>query len=816
MSVLEGRRLRLEVNGASHAPRIQFRFDGFPSDFVIDEKRLAAFMERRAPGRDKLSTSRRESDIVHWKSSCEGFILNENVRPGDYGAERTVPRPGHADFPQYVRYGRIPTGGGSNSGRMTAAYCAAGGVCLQYLESRGISVAAKIVTCGDIEKAKKAGDSVGGVIECEIRGVPVGLGGAMFDGLDGDLSRAVFGIPGVKGVEFGNGFAACGLKGSQNNDAFVIRNGEVQTRTNSHGGILGGFSSGMPIVFRVAMKPTPTVFREQDSVDLKTMKPAKLAMKGRHDPCIVRRAVPVVEAMAAFVIADAILFREEELPRVCLTLTGRTLAEDLAQYRSQKLFTDMVELRVDLLDRGEIAAVKDFPARLAKEAGRPVPMILTCRRKCDGGVWSASEKSRATLIRKLVKELTRPLSTSTSSLHLPLYLDLESDFHLCDDVKGVRIVRSTHCFDEKSAKTFLKKLSAVPSRRCEKEVLKLAIKSDLPLGVKLIERFRDDPREHVVMAMGHEGFFTRALARYSHSKWVYTSVGGLSELGHVTPEELVRDFRIRDLAATGPGNELFGVTGWPLKKTRSPELHNAAFVNEGAAALMVSIPCPDIRQSLKAMKDLGMLGLAVTIPHKETVMPLLDRIDASAKAVGAVNTVLRHGDKFCGYNTDVAGFTRALVEFVTGNPDSVGIALRAIRFQSVGIALRAIRGTAGVRALPDMKVALLGAGGAAKACKYALKKLGCKVTVFHRKPLTAGFDLIVNATPVDPIPEYVFRGDELVYDLRYVPETTELMARAAKAGCRVCNGFSMLRYQAEEQRKIWCGDVVSYCKEVES
>ena len=803
MTSLKGRRLRLTVNGASHAQRIDFSLSGLPAGFLVDDRKLAEFMERRAPGRDKLSTARRESDAVHWTQPGCGYILNENVRPGDYGAERTVPRPGHADFPQFVRFGRIPTGGGENSGRLTAAYCAAGGVCLQYLESRGVSVAAKIVRCGDIEKAKKAGDSVGGVIECEVKGVPVGLGGAMFDGLDGEISKAVFGIPGVKGIEFGNGFAACDLKGSQNNDAFVVRNGEVRTRTNNHGGILGGYTSGMPIVFRVAMKPTPTVFSEQDSVDLKTMKSAKLAMKGRHDPCIVRRAVPVVEAMVAFAIADAIIDREERYPRVCLTLTGKTVAEDLAQYMSQKLFTDMVELRIDLLERGEISAAMDFPARLAKVAGYTVPVLVTCRRKCDGGAWAGSEKSRASLLKKLIRAFTAPLFNFNSGLQL--YLDLESDFHELDGFAkkcGVRIVRSTHCFDEKSSKALLKKFSAATSRRCEDEILKLAIKCDLLNAVALIKRSRGCPHDHVVMAMGYEGFFTRALAAQSRSKWVYTSVGGLSELGHVTPSELVRDFRFHDYDSDAISADLFGVTGWPLKKTRSPELHNAAFFAESKNALMVSIPCPDIRKSLQAMKDLGMIGLAVTIPHKEKVISLLDRIDPVAKAVGAVNTVLRCGDRFYGYNTDVAGFTRALVEFVTNSPFPVPHS-----------------------PFPAMRVALLGAGGAAKACKYALRKLGCKVTVFHRRSLTDGFDLIVNATPVDPIPEYVFRGDELVYDLRYVPETTELMARAAKAGCRVCNGFSMLRYQAEEQRKIWYGDmersrgilnIVSYCKEVES
>ena len=756
-----GNFLKLSVRGASHAPSIGFSLANFPAGFRIDADALKVFMERRAPGRDGLSTPRREPDAVVFDEGVTdgvttggkilGHIDNLDIRPGDYGAGRTVPRPGHADWPQYVRYGRIPSGGGANSGRMTAAYCAAGGICLQYLAARGFSVEAKIDGCGDIWKAKKAGDSVGGIIRCEIRGVPAGLGGAMFDGLDGDLVRAVFAIPGVKGVEFGSGFAACGFMGSRNNDAFTIRNGEVRTRTNNHGGILGGFSSGMPIVFRVAMKPTPTVFTEQESVDLATMKSVKLAMKGRHDPCIVRRAVPVVEAMAAFAVADALLYRDDTFPRLCLTLTGKTLAEDLAQYRSQKFFTDLVELRVDLLDRSELASAAEFPELV------PLPVVLTCRRKGDGGAWSGSERSRAALFRRLLAKGRFA------------YVDFEADFHCCDKfTNGARVVRSIHRFDGRIPEVWT----------ADGEILKLAVKGkDVSVGVKLIRKFADDPREHVVMQMGYEGFFTRALAGASRSKWVYCSTGGLAGLGHVTPEELVRDFRIRDFGTAGNRADLFGVTGWPLKTTRSPELHNAAFFAEGREALMVPIPCADIRKALKAAAALGMRGLAVTIPHKETVLPLLDEIDPVAKAVGAVNTVRRTDDGgLHGYNTDVAGFTRAFAEFTSAVPGAGSVPL---------------------------KVALLGAGGAAKACRYALKKLGCKVETFHRRPLTDGFKVIVNATPVDPIPEYVFRGDELVFDLRYVPEVTDLMSRAAKAGCRVCNGFTMLKYQAEEQRRIW-------------
>ena len=788
MKFYRGKSLRLLVRGASHAPCIEFRLSGLPIDFSVDDRKLAAFMKRRAPGRDRLSTSRRESDFVNWVvPGHSGYILNENVRPGDYGEERTVPRPGHADWPQYVRYGRIPTGGGSNSGRMTAAFCAAGGCCLLFLESRGISVAAKIVRCGDIAKAKKEGDSVGGVIECEVRGVPVGLGGAMLDGLDGEISVAMFGIPGVKGIEFGNGFSAADLHGSENNDAFGVKNGEVITKTNRHGGILGGFSSGMPIVFRVAMKPTPTIFKEQDSVDLATLEQVKLSMKGRHDPCIVRRAVPVVEAMAAMTIADALLANDRQT-RICLTLTGKTLEEDLAQYESQKFFTDMVELRVDLLECEKVEKIVKFAKRIR------VPVILTCRRKRDGGAWKGGERQRAELLRRLISlgsaavgarritdfcpvtESYAPCPQGASKRAVFEYVDLESDFHACDKIcreAGVKIVRSLHVFDDKVDWDRMGSIKVADG-----EILKLAIKGkDISDGVKLLEKFVDCDIDHVVMQMGCEGFFTRALAGYSRSKWVYTSVGGLSELGHVSPEELVRDFRFRDVNVATQQVALFGVTGWPLKKTRSPELHNAAFFAEDIPALMVPMPCGDIRKALDAMKTLEMRGLAVTIPHKETILPLLDEIDETAKAVGAVNTVLCDDEgKLRGYNTDVAGFTRAFLDFVIEN--------------------RAPSRT-------EPRIALLGAGGAAKACRYAIKKLGCKVTVFHRKPLVGKFDVIVNATPVDPIPDYVFRGDELVFDLRYVPETTDLMSRAAAAGCKVCNGFAMLRHQAEEQRRIW-------------
>ncbi|MBO6166856.1 MAG: chorismate synthase [Kiritimatiellae bacterium] len=328
-----GRQLKLEVYGESHAPKIGMRLTGFPRGERVDVDKLQAFMERRAPGRDSNSTQRREPDEVEFVSgldakgvttggTIEAIIRNRDCRSGDY--EKSVPRPGHADYPNWVKTGAIPPGGGANSGRMTAPMCIAGALALQSLERKGVKIAAKAVFCPDIEEAKREGDSVGGIIECEIDGLKPGLGGAMFDGFDGAIAEAIFGIPGVKGIEFGNGFAAARLRGSENNDPFAIENGKVVTLGNNHGGILGGMTSGMKVVFRVAMKPTPSIYKEQKSVDLSTMTPVALTVRGRHDPCIALRAVPVVEALAAFTALDFILEDETSVEY------GENLMEEIA------------------------------------------------------------------------------------------------------------------------------------------------------------------------------------------------------------------------------------------------------------------------------------------------------------------------------------------------------------------------------------------------------------------------------------------------------------------------------------------------------
>ena len=749
-------------------------------------------MERRAPGRDGLSTARRESDAVEWLSGFDksgatdggvisGVIRNRDFRPGDYGKERTIPRPGHADFPQWVEMGRIPTGGGKNSGRLTAPLCAAGALCLQWLAQRGISIHASIESLGGewnankkdyekvILKARNDGDSVGGTVSCCVTGLPPGLGGPLFGGLETGISASLFGIPGVKGVTFGcRGDLMSGMRGSEYNDPFFVAGGLVGTPSIRQGGVLGGRTVGGLVMFSVAMRPTPTVFKPQASVDLATMKSADCVMKGRHDPCIVRRALPVVEAVTAFAVMDAILADEAAHPRICLTLTGKTLAEDIAQYESQRYFTDMVELRVDLLKKSERAKVVEFPKMLVKSSPWKVPVVLTFRRACDGGAFKGSEEERVRFFEKI---LSRRRGGAEGCFE---YVDFEEGFvgkKLVDAAHsaGVKVVRSLHKFDGPvpNLAARLKSLAA------EGDVAKVAFRPrTLDDVTRLFRQFKPGSGvcriPHVVMAMGLTGFPTRALAGRLGSLWTYASVGGLSELGHVTPHELVKTYRLRTVTKDAA---LYGVTGWPLKATRSPEINNAAFSVEDEDAVMVPFPSETPAAALRFMNALELRGMAVTIPHKRGIMPLLDRIDPFARKVGAVNTVVREGARLVGHNTDVKGFAEALVAFAGE--------------------------------LRGRKVALLGDGGAAQAVKVALKTLGARFKVFHRETPPQGFDVIVNATPVDPIPDYEFTGRELVYDLVYVPEVTPLMARAAAAGCRVENGFSMLQAQAAEQRRIW-------------
>ena len=355
MSSTFGKNLHISVFGGSHTEAIGVVIDGLPAGETIDQDALLRQMARRAPGRDKSSTPRKESDIprilcglldgVTTGAPLCLIIENTNIRSKDYSDLKIHPRPGHADYTAFVRYGghNDIRGGGHFSGRLTACLVAAGGIARQILQRRGILIGAHALQIGPvfdrrfdpvsispeelirlsetyfalldpekesamrdvIEEARMAQDSIGGIVECAVTGLPAGLGSPMFDGVENVLGAALFGVPAVKGVEFGDGFGVAALHGSENNDPFTYgEDGKVKTLTNHAGGVLGGITTGMPLVFRCAVKPTSSISRAQHTIDLSRGCDDTLSVHGRHDPCIVPRAIPVVEGVAAMALLD--------------------------------------------------------------------------------------------------------------------------------------------------------------------------------------------------------------------------------------------------------------------------------------------------------------------------------------------------------------------------------------------------------------------------------------------------------------------------------------------------------------------------------
>ena len=350
-----GNAIKISIFGESHGTGIGVVIDGFPSGVAYDEAFVLREMERRAPGRNKQSTARKEPDRPEIQSGIYNgkttgtpicaVIHNTNQRSNDYAELAAQPRPGHADYTGMLRYDSCndPRGGGHFSGRLTAPLVFAGALCKLWLKEQGVTVGSHIQSIAQIqdmpfddvevtaeqldalrnaeypvnnpraleamlaaiEEAREEQDSVGGVIECAAVGVPAGIGSPMFGGIENVFASILYGIPAVKGVEFGAGFDVACMRGSENNDAFYYdENGLVRTKTNNAGGILGGITTGMPILFRIAVKPTPSIGREQHTVDLTTKTNADLTIHGRHDPCIVPRAIPVAEAAAALALMD--------------------------------------------------------------------------------------------------------------------------------------------------------------------------------------------------------------------------------------------------------------------------------------------------------------------------------------------------------------------------------------------------------------------------------------------------------------------------------------------------------------------------------
>ena len=354
MSGMWGSKIKLSIFGESHGNAIGITIDGLPAGFSIDMDKIMMEMARRAPGKSSLSTPRKESDIPeilsgYFEGKTTGtplcaIIRNSNTKSKDYSKLKDVMRPGHADYTGAVRYKGFNDyrGGGHFSGRITAPLVFAGAICKQILEVKGIIVSAHINSIGKIKdcsflesdisdellnsfkekelplintkledemrqeilSARSSGDSIGGTIECAILGVSPGIGDPFFDSVESTLAHLMFSVPAVKGIEFGKGFDISKMRGSEANDEYYLENGNIKTKTNNNGGILGGITNGMPIIFNVAIKPTASIFKEQNTVNIVTMEETTLCIEGRHDPCIVQRALPVIEAVTAIGILE--------------------------------------------------------------------------------------------------------------------------------------------------------------------------------------------------------------------------------------------------------------------------------------------------------------------------------------------------------------------------------------------------------------------------------------------------------------------------------------------------------------------------------
>ena len=361
MNIL-GNFLKIVSFGESHGKCIGVVIDGFPSGFKIDFSNLKQEIKRRKPGQSKITTQRKELDKFEVLSGIfNGYttgapiciiVKNKDVDSSKYEKIRFLPRPGHADFTNFFKYNGFNDfrGGGRSSGRITVGFLIAGALAKDLLKKMlNVEILAytiqigKIkckkmtiseikknlennsVRCPDLEKAlkmenmilklKSLGDSIGGVVECQILNLKIGVGEPVFSSIESEISKAVFSIPAIKAIEFGAGFKVAEMKGSENNDEFIIKNNRILTRTNNCGGILGGISTGMPIIFRSYIKPTPSISKPQNTIDLKTKKPKKIIVEGRHDPCVVPRVVPVIEAMAGIVILDLAL-QAQLIPKV--------------------------------------------------------------------------------------------------------------------------------------------------------------------------------------------------------------------------------------------------------------------------------------------------------------------------------------------------------------------------------------------------------------------------------------------------------------------------------------------------------------------
>ncbi len=490
--------------------------------------------------------------------------------------------------------------------------------------------------------------------------------------------------------------------------------------------------------------------------------------------------------------------------KICLCLTATTLRKNLEILNEYRKWIDIAELRADYLTPDEALNIRKFP-ELAK-----IPTILTVRRTSDGGTFSGGESGRTTIFARGLSFADQNASNNFA------YIDLEEDYNVpsLQDAAlafGIKVIRSYHNMEDSNF-DFQEKMLKL--KKTGFEIPKVAcMANSLSDVTKIFNELKGVDYEHIVCAMGNYGVSTRILAKQLGSHLTYCSPPNTDMMtniiGHIDPIMLNDLYGFRTMNAK---TQIFGVAGYPLAKTDSPKIHGKGYRDHGLNAVYVPIKTKSIDEVFDFADACGAKGFSVTVPHKETVIPLVDKVSKEVDAIGACNTIFKSKSGWKGYNTDAEGFKRALVEFL------------------------------GIKSLKGKKVALIGAGGSAKAVAYALNELKANVCIFNRTIIKArniaepyGFKyaglglavhdlideyswLIIQTTPIgmgfvkddptesgDPLEFYNFRGDEQVYDIIYYPEKTPILERAEKAGCKICNGYNMLHYQAYEQFEIFTG-----------
>lgn len=488
-----------------------------------------------------------------------------------------------------------------------------------------------------------------------------------------------------------------------------------------------------------------------------------------------------------------------------MTLTGKTLEENVKTVQKYEKFCDVVELRVDYLTEDEQLVIRNFPSLISK------PCILTIRRDIDGGKWTGGDFSRTNLFGRALAFADQNKARNFA------YVDFEEDYHIpsIQDAAmafGVKIIRSCHNMTE-PVTNLRERCDSM--RKTGYEIPKIAfMPKTLSDVVNLFQQGAKISYDHILCAMGPEGFPSRILPTFSNSYLTYTSpeetIANTDNIGHISPHTLEELYHFSTVTKE---TKLFGITGWPLKKTSSPLIHNYGYKTHNMDALYLPIRSQLVSEALNFAEQLNVQGMSVTIPFKESVLYYLHEQSPEVMQIGACNTIVRRNFKWYGYNTDAIGFERSLLEFL-----------------GPGVKTK------------KMKVAIIGAGGAAKAIAYTVKKLGMRACIFnrtveHAQEMAERFDfeyssldahavetldeysqLIIQTTSVgmnsdapsskenDPIYFYKFRGNEMIFDIIYTPAVTPVMKRAAASGCKVCNGYKMLEYQAYEQFKLFTGE----------